>query len=115
MPTASRFRCEKTAAAALAAAPAVWLAWLAYDGGLGARPVTEAIRISGDWALRLLWLVLLIGPARRILGLPRLVRGRRILGVGAFGLARAAFRPLCPRPAVRLARRSPAKRCCGSI
>jgi methionine sulfoxide reductase heme-binding subunit len=87
MPTPRTFPYEKTAAAALAAAPAVWLAWLAYDDGLGARPVTEAIRESGDWALRLLWLVLLIGPARRILGLPRLIRCRRILGVGAFGLA----------------------------
>jgi methionine sulfoxide reductase heme-binding subunit len=90
MPTHA-FRFEKTTAATLAAAPAVWLAFLAYDGGLGARPVTEAIRISGDWALRLLWLVLLIGPARRTLGLPRLVRGRRILGVGAFGLAALHF------------------------
>ena len=73
------------------AAPAVWLAWLACDGGLGARPVTEAIRMSGDWALRLLWLVLLIGPARRILGLPPLIGGRRILGIGAFGLAALHF------------------------
>jgi sulfoxide reductase heme-binding subunit YedZ len=78
---------EKTAAALLAAAPALWLALLAHDGGLGARPVTEAIRFSGDWALRLLWIVLLIGPARRILGAPRLIRARRILGVGVFGLA----------------------------
>jgi methionine sulfoxide reductase heme-binding subunit len=91
MQTPRAFRCEKTVAAALAAAPAVWLAWLAYDGGLGARPVTEAIRMSGDWALRLLWLVLLIGPARRVLGFPRLIRGRRILGVGAFGLAALHF------------------------
>jgi sulfoxide reductase heme-binding subunit YedZ len=91
MPRPHALPWEKTAAAALAAAPAVWLAWLAHDGGLGARPVTEAIRMSGDWALRLLWLVLLIGPARRILGLPRLVRGRRILGVGAFGLAALHF------------------------
>jgi sulfoxide reductase heme-binding subunit YedZ len=88
---AHAFRFEKTTAAALAAAPAVWLAWLAHDGGLGARPVTEAIRVSGDWALRLLWLVLLIGPARRILGLPRLIRSRRILGIGAFGLAALHF------------------------
>jgi len=48
------WRPEKAAAAAaLAMAPAVWLAWLAYDGALGVRPVTEAIRFSGDWALRL--------------------------------------------------------------
>jgi DMSO/TMAO reductase YedYZ heme-binding membrane subunit len=48
---------EKAVAVALAMAPAVWLAWLAYDGALGVRPVTEAIRFSGDWALRLFWLV----------------------------------------------------------
>jgi sulfoxide reductase heme-binding subunit YedZ len=82
---------DKAVAAAIAVAPAVWLAWLAHDGGLGARPVTEAIRFSGDWALRLLWIVLLIGPARRILGVPRLIRARRILGVGAFGLSALHF------------------------
>ena len=85
------WRPEKAAAAALAMAPAVWLAWLAYDGELGVRPVTEAIRFSGDWALRLLWLVLFIGPARRILGAPRLIRARRILGVGVFGLSALHF------------------------
>jgi len=86
-----QWRPEKAAAAALAMAPAVWLAWLAYDGGLGVRPVTEAIRFSGDWALRLLWLALLIGPARRILGAPRLIRARRVLGVGVFGLSTLHF------------------------
>lgn len=77
---------EKVVALAVAVAPAVWLAVLTYAGELGMRPVTEAIRISGDWALRLLWLVLLISPARRILSAPRLVRARRILGLGVFGL-----------------------------
>jgi methionine sulfoxide reductase heme-binding subunit len=85
------WRPERAAAAALAMAPAVWLAWLAYDGELGVRPVTEAIRFSGDWALRLLWLALLIGPARRILGAPRLIRSRHILGVGVFGLSALHF------------------------
>jgi sulfoxide reductase heme-binding subunit YedZ len=82
---------EKAAATAVAVAPALWLAFLAYGDGLGARPVTEAIRFSGDWALRLLWIVLLIGPARRIFGGPRLIRARRILGFGAFGLAALHF------------------------
>jgi sulfoxide reductase heme-binding subunit YedZ len=82
---------DKAVATAVAMAPAVWLAWLAYDGGLGPRPVTEAIRFSGDWALRLLWIILLIGPARRILGVPRLIRARRILGIGAFGLSALHF------------------------
>jgi sulfoxide reductase heme-binding subunit YedZ len=77
---------EKVVALALAAVPAVWLASLAAAGELGARPVTEAIRISGDWALRLLWLALLISPARRILAAPRLIRARRILGLGTCGL-----------------------------
>jgi sulfoxide reductase heme-binding subunit YedZ len=77
---------DKGVALALAAAPAVWLASLAAAGDLGARPVTEAIRISGDWALRLLWLALLISPARRILAAPRLIRARRILGLGTCGL-----------------------------
>jgi methionine sulfoxide reductase heme-binding subunit len=86
-----QWRPEKAAAAALAMAPAVWLAWLAYDGTLGVRPVTEAIRFSGDWALRLFWLVLFIGPARRLLGAPRLVRARRILGIGVFGLSALHF------------------------
>jgi methionine sulfoxide reductase heme-binding subunit len=78
---------EKVVAFAIAVAPAAWLVGLAYGEALGARPVTEAIRISGDWALRLFWLVLLVSPARRILAAPRLIRARRILGLGAFGLA----------------------------
>ena len=44
---------EKVVAFAVAVAPAAWLVGLAYQGELGVRPVTEAIRISGDWALRL--------------------------------------------------------------
>jgi methionine sulfoxide reductase heme-binding subunit len=82
---------EKVVALAVALAPAAWLAGLAYGGELGARPVTEAIRISGDWALRLFWLVLLISPARRILAAPRLIRARRILGLGVFGLTALHF------------------------
>jgi methionine sulfoxide reductase heme-binding subunit len=78
-------------ALALAVAPVAWIAGLAYDGELGVRPVTEAIRISGDWALRLLWLVLLVSPARRILAAPRLIRARRMLGLGAFGLTALHF------------------------
>jgi methionine sulfoxide reductase heme-binding subunit len=88
--TASSFRRrwppEKVVALAVAVAPALWLAWLGASGELGVRAVHQAVRFSGDWALRLLWLALLVSPARRILGAPRLVRARRILGVGAFGL-----------------------------
>lgn len=82
---------EKVVAFAVAVAPAAWLAGLAFAGGLGVRPVTEAVRISGDWALRMLWLALLISPARRVLAAPGLVRARRILGLGTFGLTALHF------------------------
>jgi methionine sulfoxide reductase heme-binding subunit len=82
---------EKVVACALAVAPAVWLAGLAYSGELGVRALHEAIKISGDWALRLLWLTLLVSPARRILSAPRLIRARRILGLGVFGLTALHF------------------------
>ncbi len=82
---------EKVVAFAAAVAPAAWPVGLAYGGELGVRPVTEAIRISGDWALRLFWLVLLVSPARRILAAPRLIRARCILGLGAFGLTALHF------------------------
>jgi sulfoxide reductase heme-binding subunit YedZ len=80
------FSAEKAVAFAVAVAPAVWLAGLACDGGLGVRPIHEAIRFSGDWGLRLFWLTLLVSPARRILSAPRLIRARRILGLGTFVL-----------------------------
>ena len=105
---------EKAAATAAAVAPILWLAFLACGGGLGARPVTEAIRFSGDWALRLLWIVLLIGPARRVLGAPRLIRARRILGVGVFGLAAVHF-GLYASTSASTGSRSRAKPCCASI
>lgn len=80
-----RWQPEKAAAFTVAVAPALWLAFLDLDGDLGVRMVHEAIRVSGDWALRLFWLTLFVSPARRILSAPRLIRTRRILGLGAFG------------------------------
>jgi methionine sulfoxide reductase heme-binding subunit len=81
-----RWRLEKIGAALVAVAPALWLAGLAYDGDLGVRAVHQAVRESGDWAIRLFWLTLAVSPARRILAAPRLLAARRILGLGAFGL-----------------------------
>jgi methionine sulfoxide reductase heme-binding subunit len=51
---------------------------------LGARPVNEAIHQCGLWTIRLIFIALVISPARRILNWPRLIEVRRMLGVAAF-------------------------------
>ena len=52
--------------------------------GLGANPVETITHMSGEWALRLLLLTLLVTPLRRATGLAWLVRVRRMLGLFAF-------------------------------
>ena len=71
----------KVVAFAASIAPALWIAYQAATGDLGARPVTEAIHQAGDWALRFLFIALAITPAQRILHYPRIVLARRTLGV----------------------------------
>ena len=73
----------KIAAFAATMLPVLWIVYQAWMGDLGARPVTEAIHQSGDWALRLLWITLAVTPAQRILNYPRIVLARRTLGVAA--------------------------------
>ena len=80
---------SRLAALVLAALPALWLAWQAFAGDLGPRPITAAIHETGDWSLRLLWLTLLITPLRRMVDWPRAVAVRRILGVSALAYALA--------------------------
>ena len=64
-------------------APALWLTWRAGIGDLGARPWTEAIHRSGDWAIRFLALSLLVTPLRNASGWSKLVGLRRMVGVAA--------------------------------
>jgi len=73
----------KIAAFAATMLPVLWIVYQAWMGDLGARPVTEAIHQSGDWALRLLWITLAVTPAQRILNYPRIVLARRTLGVAS--------------------------------
>jgi sulfoxide reductase heme-binding subunit YedZ len=80
---AGRWSPVKIAAFAAAIGPACWIAWQAWMGDLGARPVTEAIHQSGDWALRFLLITLAVTPAQRILNYPRIVLARRTLGVAS--------------------------------
>ena len=51
---------------------------------LGAKPITEIIHRSGDWAIRLLFVSLLITPLRQVLKAHKLASVRRIIGVAAF-------------------------------
>jgi len=51
---------------------------------LGAKPITEIIHRSGDWAIRLLFVSLLITPLRQVLKAHKLVSVRRIIGVASF-------------------------------
>lgn len=81
------FSREKTGFLLVAVLPALWLAILAARGELGARPWTEAIHITGLWAIRFLVLTLAVTPLRRLFAAPKLFYGRRILGLAALAYA----------------------------
>jgi len=65
---------------ALSLAPLVWLAVT----DLGPNPVEKITHTNGDWTLRFLVFTLAITPLRGWLGLPELIRFRRMLGLFAF-------------------------------
>jgi sulfoxide reductase heme-binding subunit YedZ len=63
--------------------PALELAWRWYSDDLGARPVTEATHITGDWAVVFLLCSLALTPARSLFDWMPLVQIRRRIGVAA--------------------------------
>jgi methionine sulfoxide reductase heme-binding subunit len=64
--------------------PALALVWGAFHHGLTANPIEYITHQTGDWILIFLVLTLAISPARKLLGLPELIRFRRMLGLYAF-------------------------------
>jgi sulfoxide reductase heme-binding subunit YedZ len=60
------------------------LLWRATHNGLGANPIEFITHATGDWTLRFLILTLSVTPARKLLGMPQLIRFRRMLGLFAF-------------------------------
>lgn len=64
--------------------PLVILIWRFFHGGLGANPIEFITHATGDWTLRFLLVTLAVTPLRKILGLPELIRFRRMLGLFAF-------------------------------
>jgi methionine sulfoxide reductase heme-binding subunit len=63
--------------------PALALAWRWYSGDLGARPVTEATHITGDWTVTFLLCSLALTPARSVFDWMPLIQIRRRIGVAA--------------------------------
>ena len=74
----------------LLAAPLLVLGWdvlgeLNQPGSrLGADPGKAIVLTLGQWAIRLLLLGLAVSTARRVFGMPRLMRFRRMVGLFAF-------------------------------
>lgn len=64
--------------------PLAMLTWKAFHELLGANPVDVITRSTGKWTLVFLLLTLSVTPVRRLLGMPWLIRFRRMLGLYAF-------------------------------
>jgi sulfoxide reductase heme-binding subunit YedZ len=64
--------------------PLAHLAWKGFHDELGANPIEVITHSTGLWTLIFLLVTLTITPARKLLGLPELIRFRRMLGLFAF-------------------------------
>ena len=76
-------RWSKPAVFLLCLVPLGLLGWRALHGGLTANPIEFITHATGDWTLRFLVITLCVTPLRKILGLPELIRFRRMLGLFA--------------------------------
>lgn len=64
--------------------PGLVTAWDFAQHALGAKPITEIIHRSGDWAIRLLFVSLAVTPLRQTFKAHKLASVRRIIGVASF-------------------------------
>jgi methionine sulfoxide reductase heme-binding subunit len=55
-----------------------------YDANLTADPIAYITHYTGDWTIRFLLITLTVTPFRKLFGLPKLARFRRMLGLFAF-------------------------------
>lgn len=85
MSPANRLSLIKLAVVILSLLPAAELALRWQMGRMGARPTTEALLWTGDWAVAFLLITLAITPARALFDWPALVTLRRRLGLAAAG------------------------------
>ena len=75
----------------LSLVPALLLARKALNGDLGANPIEFVTHSTGDWTIRFLCITLAITPLRKLVGLPELIRFRRMLGLFGFFYASLHF------------------------
>jgi methionine sulfoxide reductase heme-binding subunit len=79
-----RVKAAKIAVFVLCLVPAALLIWGGFHADLGPNPVEKITHTTGDWTLRFLLITLTITPARKLLGLPQLIKFRRMFGLFAF-------------------------------
>ncbi len=65
----------------LCLSPFLWILANAFFGDLGANPVETVTHQTGDWALRLLLLTLLLTPLKNWTGNAQFIRFRRMVGL----------------------------------
>ena len=64
--------------------PLFQLAWRVWNQDLSANPTEFIQHFTGDWTIRLIIATLAVTPLRKLLGLPDLIRFRRMIGLFAF-------------------------------
>ncbi len=79
-----RSRWLKTLVFLLCLVPLGYLGWRTWNQDLTANPVEYITHFTGDWTIRLLVITLAVTPLRKLLGLPDLIRFRRMLGLYCF-------------------------------
>ena len=92
---AGRFSWLKLITLVLVLAPGLDAALLMATGGLGSRPVTEAIHRTGDWTVRFVLIALAVTPVRVVFDWARAIYLRRMLGVTAACYALAHLTLYC--------------------
>jgi sulfoxide reductase heme-binding subunit YedZ len=68
----------------LSLVPLGYLVRRAWNDNLTANPIEYITHFTGDWTIRFLVFTLAITPLRKLLGVPDLIRFRRLIGLFAF-------------------------------
>ena len=77
-------RVVRSGAFVLCFLPFAWLVYAVFENALGPDPAEAVMRETGEWALRILALTLLVTPLRRLTGWSWVMKLRRMFGLYAF-------------------------------